>query len=442
MLALALLGCGHGTPGEGAGSSGPKPRASHDPAVSPASATVAQKGAPPATSSAAGQASASAVPLDPPSPPPPTASFVGAKGEKACKAQTVELGGYQQRGEVALGGREGVVGAAWRVRLPNRPQLQVAFASFDKDGRPLARARGVGLTMVDVPPRVFASGAEWTVVWYDEKGLAYARPRVEKLPAPDTFHLGALGSATAGDAALADSPGGAVLAAAPFGGDKSQLGIFLFAPAENASTATALGVTHHGKAPRRPAVAGGAKSTFVLWDEGGALLGSRFDAAGRESDAPCTIAPAGHDGGDPQTPGPAGAERDRAQVVAVGDGAVALWMEGTRVRSRALDASGCPRSPIWTVAEGRWATMAALDGRALVAWAAPDGRLLAARLQPDGSPPARGINAAEGSTGVKDPPAVTAFGAGKVAFAWAEAQSAVETGKRLVMRIVDAACIP
>jgi hypothetical protein len=117
-------------------------------------------------------------------------------------------------------------------------------------------------------------------------------------------------------------------------------------------------------------------------------------------------------------------------------------MEGSRVRARSLDASGCPRSPIWTVAEGRWATIAPLDGRALVAWAAPDGRLLAARLQPDGSPPPRGLDAAQGSTGIKDPPAVAAFGAGKVAFAWSEAQSAVETGKRLVMRIVDAACIP
>ena len=266
------------------------------------------------------------------------------------------------------------------------------------------------------------------MVWYDEKGLAYTRPRVEKLPVPETSHLGALGPAAAGDVALADSPSGAVLAAAPFGGDKAQLGIFLFAPAEDVNTVKALGVTHHGKAPRRPAIAGGASSTFVLWEEGGALVGSRFDAAGKES-APCTVAPAG-------------TERDRASVVAVSEGAVALWMEGSRVRTRALDASGCPRSPIWTVAEGRWATLAALDGRALVAWAAPDGRLLAARLQPDGSPPARGIDAAEGSSGIKDPPAAIAFGAGKVAFAWSEAQSAVEAGKRLELRIVDAACIP
>ena len=188
-------------------------------------------------------------------------------------------------------------------------------------------------------------------------------------------------------------------------------------------------MTHHGKAPHRPAIAEGAGGTFVVWDEGGALIGSRFDAAGKENDTPCTIAPAGE-------------KREGLALAATRTGAVALWMTGSRVRTRALDASGCPASPIWTVAEGRWASIATLDGSALVAWAAQDGRLLAARLGPDGGPPTRGLDAAEGSSGVKDAPAVTAFGAGKVAFAWSEAQSAVEAGKRLVMRVVDAGCIP
>ncbi len=427
-LALALLGCGRGAPGDGA-TSAPRPRGSRASAA-PASAAPA----PAASSATLPAASVSAVPIDPASPPPLPATFVGAKTDKACKAQTVELGGYQQQGEVALGGHDGIVAAAWRVRLPHRPQLQVAFASFDREGTPVARARGVGTTLKDVPPRVFASGREWTVVWYDDKGLAYARPHVEKLPVPETAHLGAVGPEVAADIALASSAslGGAVLATAPFGAGKAQLGLFLFAPADNVSTVKALGVTHHGKAPHRPALAEGPGGTFVLWDEDGALVASRFDAAGKEGDAICTIAPAD-------------AKREKREgigVAAAGTGAVALWMEGSHVRTRALDAAGCPASPIWTVAEGRWASIAALDGGALAVWAAPDGRLLAARLQPDGSPPARGIDAAEGSSGIKDAPVVTAFGAGKVAFAWSEAQSAVEAGKRLMLRIVDGTCIP
>ena len=213
LLALALLGCGRGASGEGT-----RPRGSGDAAASAS--------APPSSaSSAVGPAtSVSAVPLEPASPPPPPAAFVGARSEKGCHAQTVELGGYQQRGEVALGGRDGRVGAAWRVRLPNRPALQVAFASFDREGKPVARARGVGTTSQDVAPRVFASGPEWTVVWYDEKGLAYTRPRVEKLPLPETAHLGAIGPEVAADVALAASSGGAVLAAAPFGAGKAQMG--------------------------------------------------------------------------------------------------------------------------------------------------------------------------------------------------------------------------
>jgi hypothetical protein len=369
------------------------------------------------------------VPLDPPSPVPPPATFVGARSEKSCQAQTVDLGGYQQRGEVALGGNEGGLAAAWRVRLPGKPQLQVAFASFDREGKPVARARGVGLTMQDVPPRVFASGAEWTVVWYDEKGLAFTRPHTEPLPLPDIAHLGAVGPDVATDVALATSPAGAVLAAVPFGAGKAQLGVFLFAPAESVSTVKAFGVTHHGKAPHRPAVAAGPGGTYLLWDEAGALVSSHFDASGKENDAPCPVAPAGE-------------KRDRIALAATKTGAVALWMEGDRIRTRALDASGCPASPIWTVAQGRWASITALGDGAMVAWAAPDGHLLAARLRPDGAPPAQGIDAAEGTTGIKDDPAITAFGAEKAAFGWSERMSPVISAKRLVMRVVDAACIP
>jgi hypothetical protein len=428
-LAFALLGCGRGANG-GHGSA-----ASSASAVARPAASSASSAAPSASASAAG---ASSVPLEPASPAPLPSTFVGARGEKACKAQTVELASYQHRGDVALGGGADGVAAAWRVRLGGKPQEQVAFAAFDQEGKPTARARGVGLTLQDVPPRVFASASQWTVVWFDEKGLAFARPRVEQLPQPEIAHLGAIGPDVAADVALAASPAG-VLATTPFGAGKAQLGLFLFGPPDSVSTVKALGVTHHGKEPHRSAVAAhldggdpqtpGTGGTFVVWDEGGVLLGSRFDTAGKENDTPCSIAPAGD-------------KRERLALAATAAGAVAMWMEGGKVRTRALDASGCPASPIWTVAEGRWASIASLGETAIVAWTGADGHLLAVRLQPSGAPSDRGIDAAEGSSGLKDPPSVLAFGAGKVAFGWSEVMGPVVSTKRLQMRIVDAACVP
>ena len=294
----------------------------------------------------------------------------------------------------------------------------------------MAAPRGVGLTMAEATPRVFASGPEWTVVWFDEKGLAYTRPHQEQLPPPDVSHLGAIGPDAAPDVALASTPGGAVLATTPSGEGRTKLGLFLFSGPDGVASVKALGVTHHGKEPHRSAVAAGPSATFVVWDEGGALVGSRFDAAGKENGAGCPIAPASGDS--------ASAWPWRRPA----SGAVALWMEGTSVRTRALDASGCPSSPIWTAAEGRWAGITSLGDSALVVWVGSDGRLLAARLQPNGAPPERGIDASEGTTGVKDAPAVVALGAGKVAFGWSEPMSAVISTKRLAMRIVEASCIP
>ncbi len=430
-LALLLLGCGnrggggHADPGRDAGPP-PGPGGS-------ASATVAARlvaSAPSGSAAAVPAPSGSAVALEPAAPAALTATFTGVKTDKTCKAQTVEIASYQQRGEVSLGGHAEGVAATWRARLGGKPQDQVAFASFDTEGRPVARARGVGLTMQDVPPRVFASGTEWTVVWFDDKGLAFARPRVEPLPAPEIARVGAIGPEVAADVALAASPTGAVLATTPFGAGKAQLGVFLFAPTDNVATVKALGVTHHGKEPHRSAVAAGAGGVFVVWDDGGALVGSRFDAAGKENDALCTIAPASTE------------KRERLALAATSTGAMALWIEGTHVRTRALDAMGCPASPIWTAAEGRWASITALGDTPLMAWVGTDGHLLAARLQPSGAPSERGLDAGEGSSGVKDPPSVLAFGGGKVAFGWSEVMGPVVSTKRLLLRIVEASCVP
>jgi hypothetical protein len=392
--------------------------------VAPAGATGASSSSPLGT----GAAAATAVPEDPPPDVTPPATFVGARTEKACRAQTAELATYQVRGEMALAGQGEVLAASWRVRLAGKREEQIAFATFDREGHPLSRPRGVGETTHDVPPRVLATGTGFAALWFDGKGLAYARPKTDPLPPPDVSHVSAVGSDVSADVAIARWPSGGGVAASPFGADKAQLGLFVFAP-EDGPAVKAMGVTHHAHQPHAPAIAAGPLGTFVMWEDGGAILASKFDPAGKEGASACTVAR------------PGGPARDRLALAATPTGAVALWMEGAAVRTRALDASACPSSPIWTVAEGRWATLAPLGETPLVAWVNRDNHLLVARLAGTGAPPARGLDASEGTSGVKDAPAVVAFG-GKAAFGWAEVMSPAISTKRLSVRIVDAACVP
>jgi hypothetical protein len=413
LVALSLSACGRGP--------GPERTA---PSASAAVGAQAPE-APSASASAAAKPAPQVAEAPPPDAKPP-GSFVGAKAEKACKAQTVELAAYQTRGEMAFAAQGETLGAAWRVRLSGKPEEQVAYGTFDKEGHRVARIRAVGLTAHDATPRVFAAGGGFAVVWFDQKGLAYAHPKVEPLPAPDVQHLGGVGPESSGDTALAPAAAGGAVAAAPFAADRHQLGLFVFASADGAA-ATALAVTHHGKEPKQPAIAAGPVGTFVAWEDGGAIVATRFDAAGKES-ALCAVAPKG----------PA---RERLSLAATPTGAIALWMEGAAVRTRALDASACPSSPIWPVAEGKWATITAFGEGALVAWVSADAKLLAARLTPSGRAAEKGIEASEGTSGVKDVPAVAALGS-RVAFGWSEMMSPIMAAKRLEARLVDAACIP
>jgi hypothetical protein len=420
LAVLAVAACGHRGGAPPAGSSAPAPSAA--PAASSAAAPAASGSAGPTIPAKSVTADADA------SSAPPVAEFSGARTDKACKAQTAEIATYQQQGEMALGGLPSGVGASWLVHLAGKREQQIAFSSFDGEAKPLARPRGVGL-QGDGGPRVFGGGSGFTVAWFDSRGLAYVRPAIAPLPAPDINHVSAVGPDVREDVALSSTPSGAVVAAALLG-DK-QVSLFLFAPAEEgAPPMQALGVTHHAKEPRHPAVAAGAAGIFVAWTEpDGRIAASRFDAKGKETEAPCTVAPASAE------------PRDRLTLAAAGEGAIALWMEGSAIRARALDAQGCPTSPAWKIGEGRWATLTALGPGAVAAWVAADGRLLGARLGPNAAPPPKGLDAAEGSAGVKDPPAIAAIG-GKVAFGWAEPMSAFVSTKRLQLRIVDGACLP
>ena len=419
---LTLIGCGHGAGPAPIGSASAQPAASAPSSASAAPLGSASVSAPPST--------APAVAFDPPAGAGPVSEFASARSNKLCKAQTAEIAAYQKDGTLALGAHKGGVGASWLIRLAGKREQQVAFSSFDLEGKQVARPRGVGLAG-EGAPRIFGSGAGFTVAWFDGKGLAYARPRVDPLPAPEIGHLSMFGPEVAGDVALSSTDAGSVVAAAPYGAEKKQLGLFQFSPADEAAPpVTALGVTHHALAPSRPGVAAGPEATFVAWFEAdGRIAASRFDVKGKESDAACLVAPASSD------------KRDHLALAAMGSGAVALWMEGAVIRTRALDGAGCPTSAAWKVGEGRWATIAAAGDTPVVAWLTSDGRLLAAKLGPNAAPPAKGLDVAEGSADIKDPPALAAA-SGRVAFGWAEAMGPVVSTRRLVLRVVDGACLP
>ena len=420
---LTVIGCGH--------KAGPAPTGSTSAAPGISSLPIESAAPFGAGSAAAPALSAPAVAFDPGPAAALVSEFAGARSNKLCRAQTGEIAVYQQEGLLSLGAHKGGVGASWLVHLAGaRREEQIAFSSFDLEAKQAARPRGVGLAGQGTS-RIFGSGPGFTVTWFDSKGLAYARPRTEPLPAPEIGHLSMFGPEVAGDVALSSTAAGSVVAAAPYGAEKNQLGLFQFSPAEaGAPPVTALGVTHHTLAPSRPAVAAGVEATFVAWFEAdGRILASRFDSKGKETDAACLVAPASAE------------KREHLTLAAIGAGAVAMWMEGALIRTRALDGSGCPTSPAWKVGEGRWATMAALDDAPVVAWLANDGRVLAAKLGPNAAPPPKGLDIAEGSAGIKDPPAL-AVAAGRVAFGWAEPMSPVVSTRRLVLRLVDAACLP
>ena len=414
IASLTVIGCGH--------RGGPAP-------VGSASATPVVSAAPSGSASATPDAAA-VVAFDPAPGAASVTELASARSNKLCRAQTAEIAAYQSEGVLALGAGKGGIGASWLVHVAGKREEQIAFSAFDTEGKPVARPRGVGLAGQKTA-RVFGGGAGFTVTWFDANALAYARPRTEPLPPPEIGHLNMFGPEVAGDVALSATEAGSVVAAAPFGAGKNQLGLFQFSPAEEGAPAvTALGVTHHAVAPSRPAVAGSAASTFVAWFEAdGRILASSFDSKGKESDAACVVAPATAE------------KRDHLALAAVGSGVIALWMEGAVIRTRALDGSGCPTSPAWKVAEGRSATLSAAGEGAVVAWLTSEGRLLAAKLGPNAAPPMAGLDIAEGSLGIKDPPAL-AVTSGRVAFGWAEAMSPVVSTRRLMLRLIDAACFP
>ena len=180
----------------------------------------------------------------------------------------------------------------------------------------------------------------WAVTWFDAEGLTHARPRWEATPPPEIQHLTTVGKEASDNVAIASTTSGALVAAAPFGPQRDQLGVFLFAPTDSSQPSVkAVGVTHYAKQARRPAVAADATGYYLAWhEEDGSIHASRFDANGKEGDAHVLA--------------PEGPKRERVALAVTNGGALALWAEGETLIARGLDASAKPAGPAWVVGKG------------------------------------------------------------------------------------------
>ncbi|HEY4118213.1 MAG TPA: hypothetical protein VGM56_10165 [Byssovorax sp.] len=420
---VVLVACGPGGRDKGRGQ--PSARASAGPsAAARASSSAAASASPSASASASAAAAADPAPSN-----APVTSFTPFKDVKGCKANSVEVVQYLQRGEISIAAKADRIAVTWLMQVGGRRQEQVAFTSYDLTARSPSRPRGIGLSE-HAAPRAFAVGGEWTITWFDENGLAYARPKEDPLPAPDVLHLKAVAQGDADKVALSHASGDALIAAAVLASTKGQVALFQFAPADTSAPAVrALGVTHKAKSPDKPAVTSDANGVTVAWLEpGGRVVGSHFDPAGKERAEPCVVAEAS------KTP------RDALNLVATKGGSVALWQEGEEIYARGLDAGGCPRSPRFDVGKGSFLRVEPAGEGVLAAWVTGD-KLVAAKLDAKGAPPASGVEVAVAPGGVKDAPSIAAAGT-RAAFAWSEAMGPTVATRRGMLRTLDLACLP
>lgn len=414
-----MLGCTRG--GDGGASSSPSGKPAASAAASGSAAALGSAAVPPASG---GAAEGDGV------------NEFAALAADACQPKDTELGAYLQRGEIAIAGREGGVSVSWMVQLPNRPDAQIAFGGYDGQAKQAARVRGIG-TSQEHAPQVFAVGSTWTVAWFDSDGLAYVKPPWEMTSKPlPVEHLSAVGKEIAGNVGLASTPKGSLVAVAPFGAERSQLGVFLFAPSDASEPSVrALAVSRHAKKPISPAVAADEKGyTVAFFDEGGTLYASRFDAEGKESDSVQQIAAAG-------------VERKRLSLAAHAKGVLALWEEGgDTVVARPLDMQAKPSGPAQVVAKAsKWFSAVPSSDGAMVCWVGQnprEGHLLSVWVSGEsGKPMAKGLDVLGDAHAAKDAPACALVGT-RAAFAWMEVMSPTVSTKRAMLRTIEGSCIP
>ena len=430
ILVAGLMGCGGGksSQGDSAGStttSVPPNSAPSGPPIDPS----ASAGQPTASQSSSVTPPTASSELPPSDLGPPNAAAVGNGASEfasidGCKVQTATAAEYLQRGELTIAGRPNQIGLAWLVQLKGR--AQIGFGGFDAEARQVARPRGVASARENAP-HLFATGDDWTLAWFDDEGLAYARPKYALQQKIEVDHLSSVRDVPPEDLALAAAPDGSLLAASTFGAG-GQLSLFLFAPIDTTQPkARALGLTKTAKGPRKPAALADAAGYMMAWLEtDGSIAATRLNPEGREAHPATTIVSGV-------------GERTGLTMTPVKDGALLVWTESGEIRARALDANAMPKSPTWRVGKGKWATTVSRNHGAVVAWVGSTGideQLVAMQIGPNG--PAK--KALKITSTKPEAPGVVAVVGDRVAFAWPENMSATITSYRAVLRTLDGRC--
>lgn len=386
--------------------------------------------APAAAATSSATASATVIPASVKvnEPAEPIGAGVGSFIEPpaACNRSQAIIAEYLQRDGLALAASDSGIAAAWFVQLPRQAGAQVAFGGFDLQARSVARPRGVGSTKEEVL-RLFASGAEWTVAWFDDEGLAWVRPRWDALPAPTLSHLGAIARDMSDQTALGVADEGRIAAVAPFGAERSQLGVFLFEPtAEGAPMIRAVGVTRQAKAPKRPALAVGERGYYLAWQQEGGLVASFFDKKGKEGELVSV------------TKASAGAEPP--VLVRAGAGALVFWRDGGGYLVRALGPAGEAAAAVHRLGKGAALSAIAAEDGALVSYLDGEGRPVLVHVDASGKAAASGLIIADAKATVA--PALALAGS-RIAIGWAEPMgSSATAARRARLAVIDAACVP
>jgi hypothetical protein len=401
----------------------------------PAPPTV-ESSAPAASNSTTGSASAA---IPPPPPPDSTPKGEGAtkivkSSEKStgCNPAEFELATYLLRGELTLAGRAGAkpneseFAASWLVQLQGK--AQIAFAGFDHKARRIGRDRGIGNAR-EHAPRLFATGDRWTVVWFDDEGLAYAHPVWDSNPSPEISHFTAIKSVDPKEITLSRADAG-FLVSSPFGTSGDQVSLFRFSPAEG-QKAKAVGVTKDAKGPHKPVVSPSASGFTLAWfEEGGAIVAVKLDATGTQVGVSAPVVAKGE-----------GRDTLSLNMIPLGADSLLTWVEGDRVVGRLVDEAARAKGDVFVIGKGKHPQVVPDGDSIIVVWVGPDGgdadAVLAARVGPSGaSSEAVRLNVKP----AMDPPAV-ALGDGRLAFAWTEAMGPAVASKRAWLRIIDKGCV-
>ncbi|MBK8936634.1 MAG: hypothetical protein IPM79_03020 [Polyangiaceae bacterium] len=367
-------------------------------------------------------------------------SVISAKSDKSgCNAADFQVAEYLMRGELTVAGRPRAGSASdkkpeftasWLVKLKDN-RSQIGFAGYDHLARRVARDRGIG-NAKEHAPKLFATDDQWTVVWFDDEGLAYAHPTFDPNEKPSIEHLGAAKGVDPNEVAFNHTPDGSLIVASHVGTQGDQLSVFLFAPSAQGQTARAIGLTKAAKKPRFPAVTADEAGYTLAWlEEDQRIVSTRLDTKGDQQGSGATIA------------GPS-EKRSSLALTQVKGGSLLTWAEGDRILARKLDASAKATGDIVVVGSGKHPVVISSGDDAIVTFLAKvedsESQMIAVRVSGAAVVSPQAVRISDGNKPVLDPPAI-ALGGSRLAGAWTEVMGATISSKRAWLRVIDAACL-